>query len=167
MAKPLRRQQVLPFHRRGNLVRRDVARVVDDAVAGERLAQVHAAGIVDGVVADLVGHVLVRHVGRLGQQLVAAQHLEGVGRAGPEHFGSLARRRLAHEGNAGHRVLVQDLQRDAGVGLFKRGLVSLGQVLGERRDHRDGAGQGGRRADGQQRPCKGCAHCVHGLSPWF
>jgi hypothetical protein len=43
------------------------------------------------------------------------QHLEGIGRRGPDHVGPLAGGQFAHVGDALHGVLVEDLDLDAGL----------------------------------------------------
>ena len=135
VAEPLRTQQVGPLLGRRQLVGAQVAGVVHDPVAGQRLALVEPLGIVDRIVADLGRDRLVVDVGCGHQQVVALEHFEGVGRAGPEHVGPLAGRGLAHERNAGHRALVQDFDLEVGIALLERRLVGGGQLARKRGDH--------------------------------
>ena len=159
-----RLDQIRPLPGLGQLVRLQVARVPRNAVAGQRLAVVHALGVVQRIAADLGRRALVDHLGRRLQQLVAGQHLEGVRRAGPHHVGALALGQFAHVGHRRGGVLVQDLHRDAGVGGLERLLVGRGQLLGERGQHRHRAG-----ADGRCRQCRAQGDCqnlaFHAPSP--
>ena len=164
MAEPLRLEQIVPLGGRRQLVGLEVTRVVHDAVARERLALVEALRVVDGVAADLGRDLGVVALGRGRQQLVAFEDLEGIGRARPHHVRTLARGQFADVGDRGHRVLVEDLELDAGVGLLEGGLVSGGQFLGEGGDHGDRAGQGG--AGSQHCRCseRGEDELLHGIS---
>ncbi len=133
VAEILRLRQVGPFARRGQLVRREVARVPHDPVAGQRLAVVHAFGIVDRIAADLGRHGRIGDIGLL-QQLGRRQHLEGVRRRSPENLRPAAGRLFADEGDAGGGVLVEDFQLVVRVLGLERLLVRGGQFLRKRRD---------------------------------
>jgi hypothetical protein len=132
--------EVGPLRRRRQLVGGEVARVPHQAVAGERLAEIEAVGVVDRVVAHLRRRRLVDEVGHRLEQLLSREHLEGIGRRGPEDVGPLAGRQLANVGDALDRVLVQDLELDGRVRLLERRLVGLRQLLRKRGDDGDGAG---------------------------
>ena len=145
--------QIGPFFRRRQLVRLHVTRVPHDAVAGERLAEVIALGVVDRIGADLGRHFLRRRL-ELHQQFLRGQHLERVRRRDPEHVRLVIGRRFADVGDASGRRLVEYLDLDAGVLRLERLLVGAGQLLRKRsHDHhlllrrrRSGEGQGERRA---------------------
>ncbi len=136
--------EIGPLFRLGQLVRREIARVPHDPVAGERLAEVETLRIVDRVVADPGGNRGVLRVGLL-QELRRRQHLEGVRRRCPEDLRPAADRLLAHERNAGRGVLVQDLELVVRVPGLERLLVGRRQFLRERRDDRHRLRGGGKR----------------------
>ena len=142
MAEVLGPRQIAPLLGRRQLVRLQVARVPHDSVACQRLAVVQALRVVERVVADLGGRGRIARLGRGGQQLVARQHLEGIGRAGPHDVGTLALGQLAHIGHGSRGVLVQDLDLDPRIGRLEGLLVGRGQLLGKRGQHRHRAGLG-------------------------
>ena len=148
MVEIRRLHQIGPLLGRGHLVGLHVARVPHQAVASKGLPQVEALWVVDRVVAHLGWCRLVGQIRHVGQQVQPGQDLKRIGCRSPENVGPLAHRQLAHIGDALRGVLVQDLQLDARVRLFERGLVNAGEFLGERGHHRHRAGAG-RQGQGQ------------------
>ena len=98
--------------------------------------------IVDRVIADLVGDALdARIVFR--EEPIFGEHLEGIGRRGPEDVRAITGAQFAHIGNARRGGFVEDFHFDARIALLKRLLIRGGQFLGK----------GGDDGDGLLRPC--------------
>jgi hypothetical protein len=134
-----RLREVLPFLRRRQLVGLHIALVPHDAVARGREAGIEAVLVVHRIGADLLGDA-----GRLGligrQQLLALQHLEGIGRRGPEQVDLVVALGFLDELHAGVGIAVLHFQRGARHGLLEGFLDRIGDVLGEGRDDRHLAG---------------------------
>jgi hypothetical protein len=132
MAEIDRLLEVVPFLRRRQVVRPQIARVVHDAVAGSGKAHVEAVRIVHRVGADLGGESL--RLGRVFlQQRVLLENFEGIRRRGPHDVGR-ALARFADEGDGGRRIAVLHVDAGAGIFLLERLRVRRGQILRERRD---------------------------------
>ena len=131
--------EVLPVLRRRQLVGLHVALVPHDAVARGGEAGIEAVLVVHRVGADLLGDA--GGLGLVGaEQLLALQHLEGIGRRCPEQVDLVVALGLLDELHTGIGVAVLHFERGAGHGLLEGLLDRIGDVLGEGGDHRHLAG---------------------------
>ena len=119
--------QIGPGLRHRQLLGLDVAGVPHDAVARRGKALVIALGVVDREGAHLLGNALDLDLVLL-QQAVPLEHLEGVGRGGPEHVGPVVPGGLLQILDAGRRTLPQHLDLDPGVLFLEGGLDGGGGV---------------------------------------